>query len=411
MNVAPLSAESLAIELAATDSSSKIKILSPIELLSKPRQAWLVDEVIPARGLGVVYGPPGSGKTFVMTSLAFAILQGDRWFGRRVRKTSVLYIAAEGNLRDRLAAILRHHARKPDAISDLGIIDQSINFLDPAAPSDLTAALSWSHLTQPGLIIVDTLNRSMPGGNENSSEHMSAVVSAAQQLSNVLMCPLIFVHHPGKDGTRGARGHSSLLGALDFELEVARDAGSETRRIRVSKQRDANDGYDLGAFQLDYVELGLKRDYDPGADATETYGSCVVTSLDTVPEKAAHLSRGAKRALGFLHEAFDHGAGQIIPADIAQKAQKLGLKTGQNVCLSSLWRDLITKHGGISESDKPDSERKAFVRARNDLESRKIIISFLDFVWLADKPDKTGQNRLCPAGSSKAQTRTDRTQP
>ena len=117
------------------------------------------------------------------------------------------------------------------------------------------------------LVIVDTLAQATAGGNENSGEDMGKAIGHCRTSSEVLHCSVMLVHHSGKDDTKGARGHSSLKAAADTELEVVRS--DDQRAMRVSKQKDGEDGLDMG-FALETIPVGTDEDGD-------VITSCVVT--------------------------------------------------------------------------------------------------------------------------------------
>lgn len=106
----------------------------------------------------------------------------------------------------------------------------------------------------------------MSGGgfNENSSEDMGAFITQAGKLQELFECALMVIHHSGKDVTKGLRGHSSLLGAVDTELEIQRQdsvinsADSSVignAILTVSKQKDGADFIQIG-IEIVLVEIG-----------------------------------------------------------------------------------------------------------------------------------------------------------
>ena len=68
------------------------EVLSDIVL--KPN--FIVYGVIDKGCLAICYGSSTSGKTFFIIDLAFAIVRGVPWRGKKVKKGKVLYICAEG---------------------------------------------------------------------------------------------------------------------------------------------------------------------------------------------------------------------------------------------------------------------------------------------------------------------------
>src|SRR2546428_13563804 len=74
--------------------------------------AWLVDQFLTEGGLSVLYGPSGTGKTFVALDLAYAIARGIPWHGYAISQCGpVLYIAAESghSIAGRMAAYRAYH--------------------------------------------------------------------------------------------------------------------------------------------------------------------------------------------------------------------------------------------------------------------------------------------------------------
>jgi len=78
-------------------------------------------------------------------------------------------------------------------------------------------------------------------------------------------------------------------------------------------------------------------------------------------------------ALSLLREAIDE-AGEASPTCAH-------IPHGARTCRTSMWRSYCY-HGTVTESDKPASKQKAFVRACHDLQDRKIIGIWDEFVWI-----------------------------
>src|SRR5947199_116032 len=66
---------------------------------------------IPENALAVLYGPPGSGKSFVALAWAMAIATRRLWLGHATNRGAVTYVAAEGGsgLGQRVKAHLDAH--------------------------------------------------------------------------------------------------------------------------------------------------------------------------------------------------------------------------------------------------------------------------------------------------------------
>ena len=120
-------------------------------------------------------------------------------------------------------------------------------------------------------------------------------------------CVVIIVHHCGVDATR-PRGHTSLIGAVDAQLAVKRDA-AENVVVTVERMKDGPEGDSL-VSKLEAVDVGVDIDGDP-------ITSCVVVPVDGAAVRTAttrKLSDRQKLALDALADcAVDHG--EPPPAD------------------------------------------------------------------------------------------------
>ena len=264
--------------------------LTPAELLAQPAPSWLVVDLIPSRGLLVWYGESAAGKTLLLFDLAVHLARGERWAGRRTKQARVVYVALEGNMRDRLEAYKTERGLDDADLAGVRIIQgQSVDLLNEADTAEQLAAdiRTWlGDWTGPVVVILDTLARTMPGGNENGSEHMGAVVAAAQVLERELAALVGFVHHVGKDATKGSRGWSGVKGATDAEVRIERDG--DARRATFTKVKDGEDGVCV-EFRLAVVDLGPRSDTDADAGPDERRTSCVavVTNADAAEGEQA----------------------------------------------------------------------------------------------------------------------------
>lgn len=242
---------------------------------------WLIKDVLPAADLLLMIGESQAGKSFVALDLGGAIARGVEWRGKRVKQGRVVYIAAEGaaGFRNRLKAYAARHG------IDLAQLPLAVI---PAAPNlllrDDALEVCKAIIAAGGadLVIVDTFAQVTPGANENAAEDMGRALSHCRGINVAVRCPVLLVHHMGKDASRGARGWSGLKAAADAELSVERWATG--RVLRLSKQKDGEDGLAWG-FDLDVVPVGLDED---GEEIT----SCVVREAELpVAQQVGTLKR------------------------------------------------------------------------------------------------------------------------
>jgi hypothetical protein len=207
----------------------------------------LIEDLLTAAAMSVVYGESNSGKSFWALYVAFCVATGRPWWGKPVAQGGVVYLAAEGGpgLYKRIAAMCQ----------EMGVDDAPfwaapwpIDLLRPA-DREMLAGLIRDMGVRPKLIVVDTLSRALAGGDENSPTDMGNLVKNLDWLRDATGAHIMVIHHSGKDRAKGARGHSLLRAATDTEIEIERG------KWTVMKQRDV-DGEMRGHFELRGVEVG-----------------------------------------------------------------------------------------------------------------------------------------------------------
>jgi len=178
------------------------------EMKNLPRVTWLIPGEIPERGITVLYGPSGIGKSFL--ALHYAMQLG--------QTKNVLYVAAEGQTGFfvRSQAWLKHH-KVDEARVNLTFFLSVISLLDEAECVKFTSLL---RPLKPDLVVVDTLSLCLLPGDENSSRDMGLFIKSTQRLMRELKCAILFIHHTGKEG-KVERGSSVLKATCDvmFRLE------------------------------------------------------------------------------------------------------------------------------------------------------------------------------------------------
>ena len=338
-----------------TEVDDRLRPLTVSELRKHKAPRWLVRSVMRRRTIVLVWGASQSGKTFIVLDLATAIARGVAWYGLRTSGGGVIYVAGEGHLAHRLDALMRERGIADEDLVGFRVVASSVNLLTAGAdllPLVKQLKAAAEEMGGVALVVLDTLNAMMPGGDENASEDMGAMIAAARLIATELDCTILFVHHCGKDEDRGARGHSSLRAAVDTEL-VVRNTGS-CRTMKVEKQRDGEVGTEW-AFKLRAIDLGPSD--DPDAEEGERESSCVVEPMGSVPTAPA---RASKRdvALDALQAALsEHGQQMPGTSTIPPGTKAVQLDT---------WRSRF-RHMTGDDYKSDDVAASAFRRERQKL--------------------------------------------
>ncbi len=207
-------------------------LLTPADLAAIPPPEYLVEGYFTRNSLIALYGRPGTAKSFIAISMALAIVTGSDWFGHPVHRGPVLYVAGEGTS----GLAQRQRAWQEmcgiDDLTGMLWLPYAVNLLQ----SDWSLGLAELAADVGAvLVVVDTLARSMVGGDENRSGDMAQAVEAADVIRRKSGATSMFVHHTPKDGAT-LRGHSALEGAVDTALLLERSEGSFT--LTAAKQKD-----------------------------------------------------------------------------------------------------------------------------------------------------------------------------
>ena len=289
-------------------SGSGLRLLTIEELMQLPAGEWLIDEIIPKGALGVLYGQPGVGKSFLALDWALSIATKKEWQGHELKEGPVVYVASEGHsgLRQRVRAWMNHQ--------DVEAIDKAFVMLHPAQLRDrgevdgLLTQIAGRNL-KPSLIVFDTLAGCFVGGEENSAKDMGELLAGVRRIQEVTGSAVLLVHHTDKKG-EAERGSSALRGAADVMMLVSGAA----RRLRLenTKQKEAEPFKQKG-FALHSVGVGTDA---RGKDLT----SAVVVAGDEhgFDDSSPRLNPKEMSALLALYDAPD----ALTPSEWCEQTAK-----------------------------------------------------------------------------------------
>jgi hypothetical protein len=202
------------------------------QLLLMPPKEWLVEHLFGKNDLGMLYGPPGCGKTFVIIDFIISMCTGESIADRFdiCRPLNVWYCAGEGisGLQARFKAAAEHHGvTKIENLTFFKMVPQFYKRQFEKDDADgvnsfireFKSRQSISEVLPPDIVIVDTFNAATVGADENDAKDAGIVIANCRLLAESLSCAVMFLHHTNKVGT-SERGSSALRGAMDFMLEI-----------------------------------------------------------------------------------------------------------------------------------------------------------------------------------------------
>ena len=354
----------------------RMHVLTMVDCAASAPRDYILKGLIARGDLGVLFGPPGAGKSVVAPYLAHAVAMGREVFGRRVRQGVVLYVAAEdgAGMKLRVTALRQH--------GDTG------DFLVVADPVDLMGdgETDTPHLDELRdvarrlgaiLVVVDTLAAAFPGLDENDGRSMGRVVKVLRELGAPAPASgglpawagaaVVAVHHAAKGGGTTPRGHGVLDGAADvtMRIEMPEDRAAP-RTVKLGKNRNGSslDGF---AFIIRAKTLGQDEDGDsimaPVAEEAE---------VEHGRAKAKPLSGQQRTALHFLVDAVA-SEGAPLPSSWLLPAVLRG------VPLTRWFQEAERQQ--LSTSDNPKNRRDVFNRIAGQLRDRNVIAMREGWVW------------------------------
>lgn len=305
--------ENTALDLAIVRSERRGRFVLYDEISTDCHKEWLVDRLIGHAEFTVIFGHPSSGKSAFVEDVGLRIAAGLEVHGRPVRRGAVLYVALERRslVERRVVAFRNRHKLQGlpfgicGGVLDLRQVDTANEIL--AISKELEAETGEPVV----LVVVDTLNRALAGGDENSSVDMGKLVACLEYLRKQTGAGVLCIHHMPKQAET-MRGHGSLLGAADTTILVNKSAGSHS--ATVIKANDAQEGQQI-AFAIEAETVG--------SDGTE---AAVVVPVETwaVPpaEPEERLTKNQRTVFGILHDA---GASGLTTEEWNDRAREAGI--------------------------------------------------------------------------------------
>jgi hypothetical protein len=353
-----------------------LPVIDFADLAAVSHKSWVVDHLLGAGEASCFFGEPGSGKSVAVEDIGLHVAAAHlspakTWQGRKLKGGAVLFVALEraSVVARRALAFGREHALF-GAKLPFGVLRGPLDFRDPATATKIIAAmqaLAQRHDAEGRMLVIDTVNRALGNGDENSAKDMGALIATLSAIQAALPdVHILLVHHQPAGGQERMRGHSSLLGSLDVAAHVTNGA---TRLVELTKASDFDD-HQCIAFTLKPVEIGV-------GDNGEKITAPVVVAEQTPDAstrrrgKAASVPKTMKLAINTLREAVD-AVGAVPPESNHIPAATKAVTLDQ-------WRDYARRRG--LGGNNAQSQRTAFRRATEYLAGSKLIGVWEPYAW------------------------------
>lgn len=227
---------------------------------------WLVENLLPESGIGILSGHPGSSKTWLLLHIAMAVASGGLVFGKFPTKQEKVLIVDEENR----PALLKDRFQLLNAPVSLPIflwVKSGFQVDD----KQMTALLNFIYENDIKFVTFDSFVR-IHSKDENDARSISEIFRTLSVLQSMGVTVLI-THHHRKDSvnqpnkkSQSLRGSSDILANLDTHLSVDKKS-KNLLEITQTKSRDAEE---IGSFAVTVVSSENSVDFQYAGESVST---------------------------------------------------------------------------------------------------------------------------------------------
>jgi AAA domain/Bifunctional DNA primase/polymerase, N-terminal len=383
-------------------------------------RTWLVKNMLPETGAGLLSGQWGTFKTFIAIDLAASVMTGGSFAGHPVKRSGgVLLMAAEGasevpiRIQGLVEAKYPERGKLPFAWAE-----GCPTLIEPGAVEQLEAiAMEASNKMKSefgvelALIIVDTMSAAAGFSDENSSSEGQHAMNVLNELSRRTCALVMACDHFGKAVETGTRGTSAKEAAADCVIACLGEkdtAGHITNtRIAIRKLRSGATGAEI-PFTARTVDMGLDEDNEYVTTrvidwALVTIGPPQPTKNGTTWPKTATLFRSA------LITVIQQQGVELIPMPNHPKVRAVELDKVREEFDKRYPLDLGDRDKQLAK------RRQAFKRSRDTAEQKGLIgcreIDGKFMVWPVNPDDGALQGNAPQTGADTSLQRDNVTPP
>lgn len=215
-----------------------------------PKTNWLVENLMPAGYILMIFSPEGIGKSVLAYNLAVSIATGTKFLGLNTQSGTVLYMDEENPdsyMRDMLEKMLLARERTPESLEDRFIAGRFA--LLGKQPNEWAPPLEKSvEILKPTLMVFDTMSSLLPFQEnvENDAAMMKGLMRHIRSVKDRSPTTTILIlHHPNRANSNRPRGAGSIGQDVDGYWSLARSKGRPSERgaptiLKAQKSRALN---------------------------------------------------------------------------------------------------------------------------------------------------------------------------
>lgn len=178
----------------------------------RPPREYIIEDVLPTKGVHLLAGPSGAGKTTLAFQLLEAVATGQPWLGHATKKMKVAYISA-----DRASiSVWETLDRMELDIEVFSLVDEQ---MEKASLTDvIIPRLTAKFGGRPDLIYIDGFTSMCPGGQMNNYMDVALWLAALQRYVQKIGTTILGAVHTAKvrEGEEIKNVRQKVLGSVSW---------------------------------------------------------------------------------------------------------------------------------------------------------------------------------------------------
>ncbi len=354
-------------EIPARQNATKMqsipfKAMPLAELMAKEyRENWLIQDLFSIQDIILIFGNSASGKSLIVQDMCYCTAAGIDFHGKKTKQGKVVYIAGEGQLglQKRFKALRTKYNCEAHG---LFISEQPAALMSTQSAKDVRELIDL--IGDVSLVVIDTLHRNFGSGDENLSRDFGIFLNNIDTYIKSSGAAVLIIHHSGNDVKDRSRGSSSIKAAMDVEYCVTKDPLDGSVMLTNTKMKDFDPPKPM-AFKIEKLEQ-----------------SVILEPTEFTAKKATKaLSKNASKSLQALRKTINDD-GISPPKAVIELFTDSPQNIPTKVVTIEQWR--VLAYDAITvDSDAKDAIKKAFQRARTELENTGDIGIHGSYAWLA----------------------------
>ena len=222
-----------------TESKAALTLLSIPDLLRLPPPEYLINKILPDKGVAIMAGKSGDMKSFLAIMFAMSVAFGKAIGDLEVKPGNALYLMNEGQAGFGLrcqAWLNRHNLAAPDTFK---AITMTPNLMLSETVTPFIEVIRQEGFS-PNFIVLDTFSKAIIGGDDNQTKDVSQALNTAYGLANEFDALVLIIDHVGKDAKRGVRGSYAKYGNVDAIVMVTKQDTVITAITKKQKEGEDN---------------------------------------------------------------------------------------------------------------------------------------------------------------------------